>query len=158
MAADTTSRLERTVTFRDSDFVWTVWFIRADSLAVFGAAVSAVAMVHGSWTWFIALFLVPDVSMSGYLFGSRAGAVAYNTGHMFAWPLALLAMGIVGHGAITTTAALSWIAHIAFDHALGYGAKLPGGFEQTTLGPIGRSRRQRQAVDVASRRSESQNG
>jgi hypothetical protein len=127
---------------RDSNFIWTARWIRADAMAILLAAVWAVTVTHGSWAWFFALFLVPDLSMAGYLFGSRAGAVAYNTGHLFAWPLALLAIGFARHGSFTTTAALSWIAHIAFDHALGYGLKLPTTFEHTALGPIGRARRQ----------------
>jgi len=62
-------------------------------------------------------------------------------GTMLAWPLALLGIGLARHEPFTTTAALSWIAHIALDHALGYGVKLPSSFEHTVLGPIGRSRR-----------------
>jgi len=136
--------------FPNPDFAWTLRWIRADAIAMFVAAASAVTVVNGRWTWFLGLFLVPDFSMAGYLFGSRAGAVAYNAGHMFAWPLALLGIGFASHGSLTMTAALSWIAHIAFDHALGYGLKLPTGFEHTTLGPIGRLRTRRQAVDGAS--------
>ena len=79
--------------------------------------------------------------MSGYLFGSRAGAAVYNTGHMYAWPLALLAIGLTGKSPLTTIAGLSWIAHIALDQVLGYGLKLPTMFEQTILGPIGRASR-----------------
>jgi hypothetical protein len=98
-------------------------------------------VTNSSWVWFFVLFLVPDVSMAGYVFGSRAGAVVYNTGHMYAWPLGLLVIGLAGHHSFTTTAALTWIAHIGFDHALGYGLKLRTAFEETALGPIGRSRR-----------------
>ena len=132
--------------YRDADFNWTVRWIRADAIAVLVAALWAVTVTHGSWAWFFGLLPVPDASMSGYLFGSRAGAVAYNTGHMYAWPLALLAIGLASHGSFTTTAALSWIAHIAFDHVLGYGLKLPMNFEHTLLGTIGRSRRDRKAA------------
>jgi uncharacterized protein DUF4260 len=137
--------------FRDIDFLWTVRWIRADAIAVLVAALWAVTVTHGSWAWFLGLFLIPDLSMSGYLFGSRAGAVAYNTGHMFGWPLALLAIGLARHGSFMTTAALSWIAHIALDQALGYGLKLPTMFEHTVLGPIGRSRRGRPTVDERQR-------
>ena len=63
--------------------------------------------------------------MAGYLFGRRVGAVAYNACHMFAWPLALLAVGLAADTSVITTAALSWIGHIGFDHAMGYGVKLP---------------------------------
>src|SRR5262245_36767426 len=117
--------------FRDTDFQWTVRWNRADGIAILVAALLAVKVSQGSWGWFFALFLLPDLSMSGYLFGSRAGAVVYNTGHMFAWPLVLLGIGLATHGSLTTTAALSWIGHIGFDHALGYGLKLPTAFEHT---------------------------
>jgi hypothetical protein len=135
--------------FSDADFPWIVRWIRADAVGILVAALWAMTVTHGSWAWFFGLFLVPDVSMAGYLFGSRAGAVAYNTGHMFAWPLAMLGIGLASHSWFTSTAALSWIAHIAFDHALGYGLKLPTTFEHTSLGSIGRSRRRQQAADGA---------
>lgn len=126
--------------FRDPDFAWAVRWVRADAAAIFVAALWGIRVTHGSWTWFFALFLAPDLSMAGYLFGSRVGAVAYNAGHMFASPLALLAVGLAADNAVMTTAALSWIAHIGFDHAIGYGVKLPTSFEHTALGPIGRAR------------------
>src|SRR5262245_9912351 len=131
--------------FRSVDFFWTVRWIRADAIAVFAAAVWAMTVTDGRWSWFLALFLVPDLSMLGYLFGSRVGAGAYNTVHMYGWPLALLATGLGGHRSLMTTAALSWIAHIALDQALGYGLKLSTAFENTVLGPIGRSRNDRHA-------------
>lgn len=124
----------------DKNFLWTAAWIRSDAVVIFFAALWAVPVTHGSWPWFVGLFLLPDLSMAGYWFGNRAGAVAYNTGHMFAWPVALLLIGIANHQPLTTTAAASWIAHIAFDHIVGYGLKLPTSFEQTTLGPIGRPR------------------
>lgn len=64
--------------FHDPDFVRTVRWIRADAVGIFVAAASAVTVVNGSWPWFFGLFLLPDLAMAGYLFGSRAGAVAYN--------------------------------------------------------------------------------
>jgi hypothetical protein len=132
--------------FRDADFFWTLRWIRADALAIFMAAVWAMTVTHGRWLWFFGLFLVPDLSIAAYLFRSRVGAVAYNTVHMYAWPLALLATGLANHGSIISSAALSWIAHIALDQTLGYGLKLPTNFEHTALGPIGRSGRDRQAA------------
>jgi Domain of unknown function (DUF4260) len=108
-----------------------------------------VTVTHGSWAWFFALLLLPDASMAGYLFGSRAGAAVYNTGHMYAWPLALLFIGLTGKSPLTTTAGLSWIAHIAVDQVVGYGLKLPTMFEHTILGPIGRARRNPPVVEHA---------
>ena len=96
--------------FRDPDFAWTVRWIRVDAAAIFVAALWATHVTHGAWTWFFALFLAPDLSMAGYLFGRRVGAVAYNACHMFAWPLALLAVGLAADTSVITTAALSWMA------------------------------------------------
>ena len=111
-----------------------------DAAGVLVATLWAVSATHSSWGWFLALFLVPDLSIAGYAFGRRPGAVIYNVGHMYAWPAILLVAGVVFHMPLATTAALSWIAHISFDHAAGYGLKLPTGFEHTSLGPIGRAR------------------
>ena len=77
--------------------------------------------------------------MIGYVFGPRVGAVTYNGEHLYAWPVGLLAAGLTYHAPFATTAALSWIAHIAFDNVVGYGLKLPIGFEHTVYGPIGRA-------------------
>src|SRR5262245_9553367 len=127
--------------FRDADVFWTVRWIRVDAIAIFMAAVWVMTVTHGRWSWFLGLFLCPDLSISAYLFGSRVGAVVYNTAHIYAWPLALLGTGLANQESFMTTAALSWIAHITLDQALGYGLKLPTAFEQTALGPIGRARR-----------------
>jgi hypothetical protein len=134
--------------FRDTDVFWTMRWIRVDAMGIFMAALWAMTVTHGHWLWFLALFLAPDLSMLGYLFGSRAGAVAYNTVHMYAWPLALLAIGIARHEPLMTTGALSWIAHVAFDQVAGYGLKLPTTFDQTVLGPIGRARHDRQPASA----------
>jgi len=107
--------------------------------ALFLVALSADTATHSSWMWFFALFLAPDLSMIGYVFGPRVGAVTYNGGHLYAWPVGLLAAGLTYHAPFATTAALSWIAHIAFDNVMGYGLKLPIGFEHTVYGPIGRA-------------------
>ena len=119
---------------------WTSRWVRGDAAALLGLTLWAVTITHSSWMWFVALFLLPDLSMLGYLFGPRVGATTYNAGHLYAWPVGLLACGLAWHAPLATTAALSWIAHIAFDNVLGYGLKLPTGFEHTLYGPIGRAR------------------
>ena len=114
-------------------------WIRADAAALFIVALWVVTATHSSWMCFLALFLAPDLSMIGYVFGPRVGAVTYNGAHLYAWPVGLLAAGLTYHAPFTTTAALSWIAHIALDNVVGYGLKLPIGFEHTVYGPIGRA-------------------
>ena len=77
--------------------------------------------------------------MAGYLAGPRLGALTYNAVHNLA-----LALGAIGLGWWTDTGWLllfgtALVAHVGADRALGYGLKLPTGFQDTHLGRIGRS-------------------
>ena len=119
---------------------WISRWIRTDAAAIAVLTLWAVSATHSSWTWFFALLLLPDLSMLGYVFGPRVGAATYNAGHLYVWPVGLLAAGLAYHAPFVTVAGLSWIAHIAVDNAVGYGLKLRTGFEYTALGPIGRVR------------------
>ena len=109
-------------------------WVRADAAGLLVITLWAVTITNSTWIRFWALFLVPDLSMIGYVFGPRVGAVTYNAGHLYAWPAGLLAAGVAYHAPLATTAALSWIAHIAFDNVAGYGLKLPIGFKHTVYG------------------------
>jgi hypothetical protein len=64
--------------FLDKDYLRTMRWARADAMAICIAVIWAMTATHGHWTWFAALFLGPDLSMTAYLLGSRVGAVAYN--------------------------------------------------------------------------------
>ena len=65
---------------------WISRWIRADAAALLVLTLWAVTATHGSWMWFFVLFLLPDLSMVGYVFGPRVGAASYNVGHLCAWP------------------------------------------------------------------------
>ena len=117
----------------------TPW-LRAEGLIVLAAAATAYHAFHLPWLWFAVLFLAPDLSMIGYTAGARTGALAYNLAHTYALALLPVAAGLLGGGRTALGLGLIWCAHIGFDRALGYGLKLPEGFGQTHLGPIGRAR------------------
>lgn len=117
----------------------TPW-LRLEGLAALGLAALAYGHFHLPWLWFALLFLGPDLSMLGYLAGPRRGAFAYNVAHTYVLALPVLAAGWLGGGRTVLGLGLIWCAHIGFDRALGYGLKLPEGFGQTHLGPMGRTR------------------
>ena len=99
-------------------------------MSVWGAAVP--------WYWAVLLFFAPDLSFAGYLAGPRVGAASYNIVHIYGFGAAICALGAVtGHPTLTTLGLL-WLAHSGFDRMLGYGLKLPSGFGDTHMGPIGR--------------------
>lgn len=112
--------------------------VRLEWAAIAVAALASYAMAGVSWWLFAVLILAPDLSMLGYLAGPRIGAIAYNTLHILIVPMLLALAGSLSGNAMATAIALIWIIHIAIDRALGYGLKLPSGFQDTHLGRIGR--------------------
>lgn len=107
---------------------------------MFVAATVAWFVSGFGWLPFVLLLFAFDLFMLGYLAGPKVGAAVYNLGHGLALPsLAALVHVLTGSGLALALACL-WFAHIGLDLALGYGLKLPEGFQRTHLGPIGRGR------------------
>jgi hypothetical protein len=63
--------------------------LHLEAAAVFFASLFAYQHNHASWLLFVLLFLTPDVSMIGYAFNARVGAITYNAAHTFVCPLVL---------------------------------------------------------------------
>lgn len=116
------------------------WILRAEGAASLFLCCVFYALTGFGWGYFVLLFLVPDLSMLGYLSGPRTGSVAYNVAHTTALPMVLGGVGFVlGLGPLPPLA-LIWAAHIGFDRMLGYGLKYPRGFGYTHLRRIGAAR------------------
>jgi uncharacterized protein DUF4260 len=103
-----------------------------------GATVLAISVLFyrwsdGGWWQFGLLFLVPDISMVGYLANPRVGAAVYNLVHTYGGPLALYAYAIGTHNTQLVQLAFIWTAHIGFDRMLGFGLKYPTRFKDTHL-------------------------
>lgn len=60
----------------------------------------------------------------------------YNSVHSSVLPMALAVIVIVTNGSLLTAVALIWLAHISFDHPVGYGRKYAEGFKGTRLARI----------------------
>ena len=108
--------------------------LRLEGLAVATVTALLYARTGSSWWLFAALWLAPDLSMLGYLVGSRWGARIYNAIHTYVTPatLAVAAMLLNTHGLLPI--ALIWVNHIGVDRLLGFGLKYPAGFGLTHLG------------------------
>jgi len=115
--------------------------LRLEALALGLLCVWVYATFHQSWWLFAALILAPDLSMLGYLGGPRIGAAVYNAVHNWATVIVLFFLIWYVFAGDNLLLSLTFIlgAHIGFDRALGYGLKLPSGFKDTHLGPLGRS-------------------
>jgi hypothetical protein len=113
--------------------------LRLEGGAVLAASVIGYQALGGNWWVFAALFLVPDLSMLGYLVGRRAGAFLYNVGHTYLSPAALALAAYLTDAPSLYPIALIWTAHIGFDRLLGYGLKYSAGFGVTHLGLGGKA-------------------
>ncbi|NVO84095.1 DUF4260 domain-containing protein [Hymenobacter terrestris] len=112
--------------------------LKVEELAEALLAILVFAHLPYPWWWLPALFLLPDLSMLGYLAGSRTGAFFYNLLHHKALALLLGAAGWIMDHHLLLLAGTVLLFHSAFDRLLGYGLKYATGFQHTHLGEIGR--------------------
>lgn len=107
--------------------------LRIEAACVLAASLGLFCKFHGSWGWFAILFLLPDLSMVGYLANPRLGSICYNLVHTYFAPA--VGVGLIWWmtGQIPSPLWLIWPAHIAFDRMLGYGLKFPDAFRHTHL-------------------------
>lgn len=107
-------------------------------LQIEGGAILAAACIiyqhlHGSWLWFVLLFLLPDLSMLCYFINKKAGTAAYNFVHTYTTPILLsLTLWLLGQSTYLWIA-LIWMAHIGLDRLFGYGLKYETAFKDTHL-------------------------
>jgi uncharacterized protein DUF4260 len=101
--------------------------------------------LHIRWWWFFVLLLTPDLSMIGYLFNPRVGAILYNVVHHRMTSVLLFLLGGMLQSQWMQAAALILFGHSSLDRVFGYGLKYLDSFEHTHLGTIG------QVADARSR-------
>jgi len=122
-----------------TDPAWVRPWLRAEGLATFAAGLSGFLFLGLPWWAFVLLLIVPDVSMVGYLGGSRVGAIVYNVGHDLVTGVAIAGVGLAIGAVPVAAAGAILVAHSGLDRMAGYGLKLPSSFKDTHLGRIGRS-------------------
>jgi Domain of unknown function (DUF4260) len=115
-----------------------VVYLRLEGLAVAAVSLVLYARTGASWWLFAALWLVPDLSMLGYLSRPCRGARIYNAFHSYIVPGVLALSSLLMQAPAVLPFALIWINHIGVDRMLGYGLKYSDGFAFTHLGRIGK--------------------
>jgi hypothetical protein len=115
-------------------------FLRLEGLAVAALSLVLYARTGASWWIFATLWLVPDLSMLGYLRSPCWGARIYNAAHTYVVPTALGFSALLLRADLLLPFALIWINHIGVDRLLGYGLKYADGFGFTHLGMLGKQK------------------
>jgi len=112
--------------------------LRLEGLAAAAFAAALYARTGASWWLFAGLWLVPDLSMLGYLVNPSIGARIYNAIHSYVTPATLAVCALLLKRPSVMPFALIWVNHIGVDRLLGYGLKYPAGFGWTHLGKLGK--------------------
>ena len=87
------------------------------------------------WALFAALFFIPDLSILFYVFANRRiGGMAYNLAHCYVGPFVVSLWGWQSGDPLIQSIGLIWLAHAAFDRAIGWGLKYPDSFCNTDMG------------------------
>ncbi len=107
--------------------------VRTEGAVLLALSILLYGLTGESWLLFVVLFLVPDLSMLGYLGGPLIGAVSYNLFHTYAPAGLLAAFGLLSGNSLLLSVALVWFSHIGFDRMVGFGLKYPTGFFDTHL-------------------------
>ena len=105
------------------------------------ALFALVVFAHLPYAWWLlpATFLLPDLSMFGYLAGPRVGAICYNVAHHKAVALTVGAAGWWLGQPVLQLAGTVLLVHSAVDRLMGYGLKYASSFRNTHLGRVGAS-------------------
>ena len=106
--------------------------LKLEGLLILVIVIYFYATLDFSWLTFFLLLLVPDISMIGYLYGKRKGAIAYNLFHTYILPMMFVITGLAIHDAMIMIG-LIWGAHISMDRMLGYGLKYSTDFKDNHL-------------------------
>lgn len=114
------------------------YLVKLEELGMFLLSVGMFSVTNFEWWWFPALLLVPDISMAGYLFGNRAGAILYNLFHHKATGIGVFIFGFMTGEVHFQLAGAVLFGHSSLDRIFGYGLKYFDSFTHTHLGRIGK--------------------
>ena len=112
--------------------------IQLEELAMFLLSIYLFSQLSFAWWLFPVLILTPDISMIGYVFGNKAGAITYNIFHHKTLAIALYLFGSYLQNEVLQLAGIILFGHSSMDSMFGYGLKPFEDFKFTHLGKIGK--------------------
>jgi hypothetical protein len=110
--------------------------LKSEELFITAVAVYFLTRHALGWSWWVwlILFFSPDISMLGYLAGTKIGAYAYNLFHHRGIAIIISAGGFVFQRDALISLGILLFAHASFDRIWGYGLKFDDDFKHTHLG------------------------
>jgi hypothetical protein len=110
---------------------------RLEELGMLALSVALFSALEYRWWWYPALILLPDISMAGYMFGTKAGARIYNLFHHKGTAILIYLLGLYAGSPPLQLAGIILFGHASMDRIFGYGLKYEDSFKHTHLGWIG---------------------
>lgn len=89
-----------------------------------------------AWWWFLALILLPDIGMLGYLINTKIGAITYNIFHHKGLAVLIFLIGIYFEIEVVQLTGIILFSHASLDRIFGYGLKYADHFKNTHLGSL----------------------
>ncbi len=112
--------------------------LQLEELAMLVLGIYLFSLLSFSWWLFLALFLVPDIGMLGYIINTKIGTFSYNIFHHKGIAIVIYLIGVYLSNEYLLLCGIILFSHSAFDRILGYGLKYEKGFKFTHLGEIGK--------------------
>ncbi len=112
--------------------------LKLEELGMFLFSIYLFSQLNFAWWWYLALILLPDISMIGYLVNNKIGAACYNLAHHKGIALVIYVSGLYLHNETLQLAGVILFGHSSMDRFMGYGLKYNEGFKFTHLGEIGK--------------------
>ncbi|MDR1876109.1 MAG: DUF4260 domain-containing protein [Flavobacteriaceae bacterium] len=110
--------------------------LKAEESAMFLFGIYLFYLSGYDWWWFPALILLPDLSMTGYIFNNKTGAILYNFFHHKGIAVIFYLIGIYFQLSWLELTGIILFSHSSMDRIFGYGLKYNKGFNHTHLGVL----------------------
>lgn len=111
--------------------------IRLEEAAMFGLSIFLFTFANMDWWLYPIFILAPDISMLGYLAGTKVGAFCYNLIHHKGIAILVLLSGFWFTQDWLLFSGCILFGHSSLDRIFGYGLKYKDAFQHTHLGRIG---------------------
>jgi hypothetical protein len=110
--------------------------LKLEELAMFLFSILLFNQTSFAWWWYLALILLPDIGMLGYLVNTKTGAITYNLFHHKALALLVLFLGWQWNIEWVMLSGIILFGHSSLDRVFGYGLKYGDSFQNTHLGQL----------------------
>lgn len=110
--------------------------LKLEELFQFMLGIYLFSTLSYAWWWFLALILLPDIGMLGYLINTKIGAITYNIFHHKGLAVLIFLVGIYFEIEVVQLTGIILFSHASLDRIFGYGLKYADHFKNTHLGSL----------------------